>query len=159
MVTLQCPKIRRRACLSWVKSGKAQSEHMLSGLPSIADIDRAERHFRNVTAGDIARAFRIRRSRCAVGLLAGRGPRVPGPRPPPRRRLAAGPRSGPGQPTGARPAAPDGGVVSYLARASEMGTRDGPDRAGGSSGGRRHDRDRTFLLGERLRHYRSACSD
>jgi hypothetical protein len=36
---------------------------------------------------------------------------------------------------------------SYLARASEMGTRDGPDRAGGSSGGRRHNRDPTFLLG------------
>jgi hypothetical protein len=35
-------------CLLGVMSGKAQSEHMLSGLPSIADIDRADRNVREV---------------------------------------------------------------------------------------------------------------
>jgi hypothetical protein len=36
-----------------VKSGKAQSEHMLSGLPSIADIDRADRNVRKVPLADL----------------------------------------------------------------------------------------------------------
>jgi hypothetical protein len=33
-------------CLSWVKTGKAQCEHMFSALPPTTDIERPRRHVR-----------------------------------------------------------------------------------------------------------------
>ena len=42
-----------RPCLSWVKNGKAQSEQMSSGLPSITDMNGPGRHFREVPGTDI----------------------------------------------------------------------------------------------------------
>jgi hypothetical protein len=43
---------RSARCRLWVNSGKAQSEHMLSGLPSITDMSGPRRHFREVPIGD-----------------------------------------------------------------------------------------------------------
>jgi hypothetical protein len=44
-------------CPIWVKSGKAQSEQMLSALPAIADIGRAFLNVRVVPIGDIGTHF------------------------------------------------------------------------------------------------------
>ena len=48
-------KFRGRAerCLSWVKTGKAQCEHMTSALPLIADIAQRGRHVRFVPNSDV----------------------------------------------------------------------------------------------------------
>jgi hypothetical protein len=40
-------------CLSWVKTGKAQCEHMFSALPPRADIAQYSRHVRFVPHPDI----------------------------------------------------------------------------------------------------------
>jgi hypothetical protein len=37
-----------RLCLRWVKTGKAQTEHMFSGSPPLADINESRQHFRIV---------------------------------------------------------------------------------------------------------------
>src|SRR5262245_50314304 len=48
----------RARCLLRVKAKRLGTEQLLSGLPSIADIQRRRRHVRSVPAADIALALR-----------------------------------------------------------------------------------------------------
>jgi hypothetical protein len=44
-------------CLVWVKTGKAQCEHMFSALPLRADIAQQSRHVRFVPISEVIRLF------------------------------------------------------------------------------------------------------
>ena len=59
-----------------VKLRKPQAEHMLSGLPAIADMTEPRRHFREVPISDIGQFIRSphRRARAASAVPRGRAP-------------------------------------------------------------------------------------
>src|SRR5258705_5665980 len=54
-----CLRRNQARCLRWVKTGKAQCEHMFSALPLRADIAEQSRHVRFVPLTDMGRPSSI----------------------------------------------------------------------------------------------------